>query len=412
MMKYLLLVIFIIWNLGDTIKNYFIYLLKSKIDIKIYGKNIERFIKRLKSNNIDILRLNHISNEEIVIRIYKEDYDKVLNIKTVYDIKILDYFGIERYKINILSNKYVIISILISLIFLYISSNLIFHIDIVTNDTNIKKILYVELKEFGIEKYKFKKNYEKLQYIKKQILKKYQDKIEWIEIENIGTKYIIRYEPRIINKEKEQFELRNIVAKKDAVIKSLNISSGQVVKNINSYVKKGDIIVSGYIKLNENIKDTVSSNGKVYGETWYNVTIDYPYKYFEEYKTGKQKKVFVFKFLTTNIELLNFNKYKTKRVKEKTLLKNNILPIKFEIQKQYETKIYKENNTEDELIKKALKYSEEKIKNTLDENEYISNYKILNKIKKQDSIELNIFYSVVEDITEYQSIEEYSEEIN
>ena len=301
---------------------------------------------------------------------------------------------------------------MICLIWLYILSNIIFHIDIITNDTDMKNILIKELKEYKIEKYKFKKSYNKLQYIKKEILSKHKNEIEWIEIETIGTKYIVRYEPRIINEEKKQYELRNIIAKKDAVIKNLYVSNGQIIKNINSYVKKGDIIVSGYIKLNDSIKDTISSNGIVYGETWYKVTIDYPYKYKEEYKTGKEKKLFVFKFLNKDIELFNFNKYKTKKVEDKTILKNNILPIKFVIQKQYETKKYEENNNEKELIDNALKYSNKKIEEKLSENEYISDYKILNKIKKDKSIELNIFYSVVEDITEYQVIEEYKEEEN
>ena len=276
----------------------------------------------------------------------------------------------------------------------------------------MKNVLSIELKEYGIEKYKFKKSYEKLQYIKKEILDKYKDKIEWIEIEVVGTKYIIRYEPRIINQKKKESEYRNIIAKKDSVIKRLDISSGQIVKNINTYVKKGDVIVSGYVDLNGNIKDTVASSGNVYGEVWYKVTIDYPYKYFEEYKTGKSKSVLVFKFLNKDIELFNFNKYKTKQVEENTVLKNNLLPVKFVIQTQYETKIKQENNNEETLIKRAIKYSEEKIKSTLSKDEYISNYKILNKIKKYKSIELNIFYSVVEDITEYQSIEEYTEENN
>ena len=387
-------------------------MLKSKVNIRVTGNNIERFIKRLKSNNIDILKLQYISKNQILITIYKVDLDKTLSIKTIYDISIIEYFGIEKLKLSILNNKYIIISIFIGLIILYTLSNIIFHIDIITNDSKMKTILYKELGQYGIEKYKFRKDYKTLQYIKKEILNKYRDNIEWLEIENIGTKYIIRYEPRIINKEKEEQELRNIIAKKDAVIKSLNISSGQIVKNINSYVKKGDVIVSGYIKLNDSIKDTTSSNGVVYGETWYKVNIDYPYNYYEEYLTGKEKEVLVFNFLGINIEVFNFNKYKTKKVENITLLKNNLLPIKLFIQKQKETKVYKESNIEETLIKNALEFSNNKLKEKLNKDEYINNYKILSKIKKDNSIELSIFYSVIENITEYQTIEKYTEEEN
>ena len=165
-----------------------------------------------------------------------------------------------------------------------------------------KKFLHsLQLKNNGINLYKFKKSYIEINKIKKNILSKYINEIEWIEIENIGTKYIIRYEPRIINEKKDNNTLRNIIAKKSAVIKDMYISSGEVVKSKNTYVKKGDVIVSGYISLNDNIKDTISSEGKVYGECWYNVTVTYPYRYYEEIVTGNSKKIFVIKFLNKEI---------------------------------------------------------------------------------------------------------------
>ena len=391
-------------------KNSIFFLFKSKICINVKGNNIERFIKRLKNNNIEITSIEYISNKETNIKIYKQDYDKVISIKTIYEIEILNYYGLIKIKNSILNNKYIIIFITICLLLLYILTNMIFNIDIITNDSKMEKVLLEELDELGIKKYNFKKDYNSLQVIKEKLLKNHKDEIEWIEIESIGTKYIIRYEPRIKNKDIKNSDFRNIVASKSAIIRHMDISSGQIIKDINSYVKKGDIIVSGYIDLNGNVKDTVSSEGKVYGETWYKVSIDYPYKYREVKTTGKSKKVLVFKIINNEIELFNFNKYKTKRKINKTILKNNLLPIKFISQKQKETIVIDENNTEKEVIKKAINLSTKKINERLSDGEYINNYKVLNMTKYKDSIALNIFYSVIEDITEYQTIQEYQEQ--
>jgi len=392
------------------LKNNVLYLIKSKLNINIKGHNIERFIKRLKNNNIEILNIKHISNEEINIKIYKYDYDKLIKLKTIYEIEIVDYYGVIRTKNSFLNNKYIIIFMLISLIFLYLITSLIFEVDVVTNDSKMEKVLLEELGELGIKKYKFKKSYIELQEIKNKLLSNHKEKLEWIEIENVGTKYIIRYEPRIKNKIEEDTPLRNIIAKKDCVIRDMNISSGQIVKGIDSYVKKGDIIVSGYVTLNGSVKDTVSSSGTVYGETWYKVTINYPYIYKEEYETGNSKEVLVIKFFGKDMELFNFNKYNTKKIIENTILKNNILPIKLIKQTQKETILIDENNTEEELIEKAIKLAKKKIEEKLKEKEYVKDYKVLNKTKHSDSITLNIFFNVVEDVTEYQEIEEYTEE--
>lgn len=378
----------------------------SKVTIKVIGNNTERIIRRLRNNNIEILNLKYIENG-ILIKIYKKDYEKVLNVKTIYEIDIVNYSGLFNLKNKILNNKFILVSILICLIFLYLITNLIFSIDIITNDSDMKIKIEEELNNNGISKYKFKKSYNNLQKIKNNILSKYRSEIEWIEIEVVGTKYIVRYEPRIQNNIEESTNYRHIIASKDAVIKEMYITDGQIVKSKNTYVKKGDIIVSGYIYLNDSVKDTVSSKGTIYGECWYNVTVTYPFKYYEEKETGNSKNVIAIKILNKEIELFNFRKYKDKKTNNITILKNNILPIKLLYQKQKEINIIDENNTEEQAIEKAIDYSKKKLEAKLDSDEYISNYKVLNKELFSDSIKLNIFFSVIENITEYQTIESY-----
>ena len=57
----------------------------------------------------------------------------------------------------------------------------------------MKQKLLDELSNNGLKIYSFKKNYQELQIIKKKILEKYKTDIDWIEIENIGTKYIVSH---------------------------------------------------------------------------------------------------------------------------------------------------------------------------------------------------------------------------
>lgn len=269
----------------------------------------------------------------------------------------------------------------------------------------MKNILIEELNNYDIKKYKMKKDYNTIQIIKKNILNNHKEEIEWIEIESIGTKYVIKYEPRIINKKAREKVIRDIVAKKDCVIKSMDIRKGEIIKNINSYVKKGETIISGNIKLNEDVKNYVSSEGVVYGLTWYKVTITYPFIYKDIHETGNKKDVYVINFLNKQIELFNKNKYKTKNIKDNILLKNNLLPIFISKQTQKETIVIDENNTEEELIEKALNMAKNKIESNLKNKEYIDNYKILNKRINSSSITLDIFFSVIEDITDYKEIQ-------
>ena len=390
-------------------KNSIFYNFSSKILLRITGKNIDKFIKRLNSNKIDILEIKYISYKEINILIKSKDYNKLLKLKSIYKVEILDYEGLEKAKSNVLNNKYIIIFILIFLVIIYILSNMIFSINIVTTDSKMKNTLIEELNQYGIKKYRFKKNYIDIQKIKKQLLSSHKEDIEWIEINSIGTKYIIKYEPRVKNKETKEIKNKNIVSKYDALITDMKVTKGEVIKDVGTYVKKGDIIVSGEVKLNEELKEIIGASGNVYGEVWYNVKVTYPYKYYDEKETGKSKKVFVISFLNKKIELFNLNKFKTKKVKEKILIKNNLLPIYLSEENQKETTVTNIKYNEKELIPVAVSYSKKKIQETLGSDEYILKYKVLNKTKSDNAITLNIFFSVIRNITSYQNIEEIIE---
>ena len=236
-------------------KNSLLYKIESKVIICVKGNNIERFIHRLVNNNIELLEIKQIKYNEVNIAIYEHDYKKVLKLKTTYEISLIGEKGLIKIKHFLLKNIYLIISFLICLIILRILTNLIFQIDIIHNDKEIRNIISRELTSAGIKKYTLNKKYNEIQDIKQNILNKYKDKIEWLEIEKVGVKYVVRVQERsIIDRTKEDGK-HNIVSKKSAIIKKINATSGTIVKSINDYVVEGDVIISGEIKLNDEIKN-------------------------------------------------------------------------------------------------------------------------------------------------------------
>lgn len=389
-------------------KNKIIYDLKSKIKINIRGKNINRFIMRLHNNKIEILKCIQKNKEEIDIIIYEKDYEKLKKIKTIYNIEKINTYGIIKIKKQLNINKYLIISMILGLIIIKTLTSMIFKIEIIYNDQETINFIRNELKQYGIKEKKFKKTYKEIQTIKESIINKHRDKIEWLEIETLGTKYIVRLEMRKLEEKKEEKQNRNIIAKKDAIIKKIKAEHGQIIKEINSYVKKGDIVISGNILDNEIIKDTIPAEGVVFGEVWYETKVTYPFAYKETKELNNQQEIYVIKILNKEIELTK-NKYKTKKIEEKNILSNNLLPIKLVKQKQIETEEIEEILTTDEAIQKATEKAINQMKTTLKEKEYIINYKILNTNIKESELELNIFFSIYENITDYETIENIEE---
>ena len=391
-------------------KNSLIRSLKSKVKLNIKGKNIERFIRRLIKNKIEIISMERIKYNEINIIIFKYDLEKIDEIKTIYEIEIKRYYGIDKIKKRINKNKYILIFIIFGILLIYFLSNIIFSVEVIHSSKEIRTLVKKELKEYGIDKYHFKKSYEEKEKIKEKILNKYNDKLEWIEIEEYGTKYKIKVEERIINKDKQKGNNQDIVAKKDGIIINVEASNGEIIKNKNDYVKKGDIIISGNLKLNEEIKNQVEAKGKVYAETWYTVDVTFPYHYKKIDLTNNKKTIITIKFLNKYYDLFNFKKYKTKKIKNITLIKNIFIPFSIIKQNQYETKEIDEIYNKDEVIDKAVNKGKNKLLKDLDSDSKVLNYRILEKQYNEKEVKLKIFFTVKENITDYKKIENMPEE--
>lgn len=374
-----------------------------KFKVNIKGKRINNFLKRLMSLKVELFNIEYISNEEINILINKKDYEKIRKNKTIYKIQIIDKKGFIKLKDTIRKNRILIIFLLIGILFVYLLSNMIFDVKIIHNNEELRNILYDELKENNISIYNFKKNRNDIEKIKKNILKKYKEKIEWLEIEEIGTTYIIRLEERIIPNITIDSTPRHLVAKKNAVIKSIEAISGNVEKLRGEYVKKGDIIISGDITLNENTMNLVHSEGNVYGEVWYVIDVTYPYTYQEEIYTKNKATNLIFQFLSNSFNVLG-KKYKYKKVNKEYRISSTFLPIYLSLSKVQEIEKIDYILTCDQAINKALEKGNEKITKKLNEDEYIMKAHVLKSECNNDGAKLEIFYAVLENITDYQII--------
>ena len=390
-------------------KDKILKIFSSSIKIKVTGRNINNFLKRLINNNINIEKVIPISHKEIDLIINYQDLDKVLKLKTIYNIKIIRYYGKLRIIKRIKKDIFILSSLLISLLLIYTLSNIIFKVEVIHSNKNIIKLVTKELEDNGIKKYKFVKNYQEIEKIKNKILEENKDTLEWLEIIREGTKYTIRVEERIINNKHKDNKIYNIVASKNAVIKNIYAESGEKIRSINTYVKKGDIIISSDITLPNNEKISKTASGKVQGEVWYNINIEYPYQYHEIKYTGNKKKVLVLNLLNKRISFFDFHKYKTFNRNIKYIYNNNITPISLIYEDEYETNIINEvydyNTAREKAITKAKDKMLEKYPNIKD----ITNIKIIKEEDKKNKISLNLFVTCLEDITEYQEVDNNKE---
>lgn len=372
-------------------------------DIKISGKDVTRFIYNLHKMHINILNIEK-TEKEAIIKVSEEDYKKIKSIKTIYTIKIVKAYGIAKIKQFIKKYLLFLIMLLLGTGVFYCLTNIVFDIEVIHDNKELRELILNELEKEGISKYRLVVSYDKKEKIKETILKKYHDKIDWLEIERQGTKYEIKVEERKQRSDIVDDTPRDIVAKKNGIIKKITASSGEIIAKKDQYVKAGDILIGGTLHNKENVVGTVKADGSIYAETWYTVTIELPYHYHEEIKTTRKQKILQLTWFSKKINLFNFNKYKNSTYENRHLLKNQYLPISVAILEENEVNIVDYIYTKDNAVIEASNIAKKRLNDKLGQNIEILYEKNLKITEENSKIKVVIFYKVYEDITEYQNI--------
>ncbi len=380
-----------------------ILLFSNKVSIQIKGKNIDRFIKRLMTNKVEMLKIKYLKYNKVNILIYKKDLAKIYELKTVYEVTEKEIYGIIKVLQVLNIYKVIILFIFIGVLIICFLSNIIFNVSVIHSDKELRELILTELETYGISKYKFKLSYNDLQTIKEEILNNHKNEIEWLEIISLGTSYIVRVEERIINEQKTVTTLQNIVASKSALLLKIEAQSGVIVKEKNSYINKGEVVISNEVSLNEEVKDNIPATGKIYGEVWYTINVDYPFMYNEIRETNNVSSVYTISYLNNIFEI---NKqYENKKIENEVLFSHLFLPISFNQQLQREVLIIDEFLDEEEAYEKAYEKAIITMSEKLDSDEYIIKSEIIDNTINDSGVSIKVFFSIYENITAYEKVE-------
>ncbi len=365
-------------------------------EIEISGKNIYRFFEKIIKNKINIFDIKHKLNI-IIFKVSYNDYLKIIKLNTIYNIRIINIRGINKVK-KLFSFYYIFFCLLfLNIVFIFIYSKMIFFIEIKTENKELKEIIESNYDKYELSLYKFSNSYSNLKKISERIKQDNNKLIEWIEIKHIGVKYEINIIEKIDldSKNINNTKKNDVVAEKNGLILDIYASSGEIIKNKGDYVKKGEIIISGMIKKNDEVKNIVSAQAKVYAEVWYKVIIEHPF-IFEEQVNEKGYKNISINIFNKDIVLLSRKNKSINKEQEIILIKNSIFTLK-SIQK-YQTNLVKKKYTKKELQNILENMAKKEIVKQLSKNEKILLQKTLKNTTDDVKMNIEVFFKVYENI--------------
>lgn len=363
--------------------------------ISIKGNDRKRILNNIFNEKINVLAIKYLK-DEIIIKISYSDYKKLRDVRSPYNINVIKMRGKIKIHKDIIKYRLSIISFLLGALLIVFFSFHIFYINIDTNNNELKKDIETELRNNNITLFSRKRTRNELEKVKDRIKKNNLNSIEWMEINNKG----VVLEVKVIERVKrygnyERDGSTDIIATKSGYIRKILATSGDVLKNTDDYVNKGEVIISGNIIKNDEVVAKTKSKGFVFAEVWYKKKISKDLEYITLVPTDKTKFRVIFTLKDKSFNLINIPMRSIKN-KNITLFNNNIFSLKIKQERLYRKKHVK--YTDDELVNILEKKAKDNVLKTLSKDEYIISEKTLKKYKENDKITIEILFKVYEEI--------------
>ncbi|MBS5113107.1 MAG: sporulation protein YqfD [Coprobacillus cateniformis] len=223
------------------------------------------------------LLLRHVKQKKLkLLHLRKKDDMYFFYIPTYQRHQLKDFnqpyeyiktVGFLKYVLN-LSKQYLnIIGVLCFFISVIVCSYYIFDIQIIGTMPQVNQQMKKDLKKEKVDLFQPLKSYERLNEILTYLKKNYKDKIEYMNVYQVGSVFHVEYTKRKQDSIKKD-DFRNLYAKKDGLIAYFDVDSGLIQVKKNDYVKKGELLVSNTIVSTQNETRIIPVEGHVYAYTF------------------------------------------------------------------------------------------------------------------------------------------------
>lgn len=220
--------------------------------------DIVYWLRRFKNKQITIINLKQVKNDvyRFYIPIYQRHKIKEFPLVFIKSVGLIHYLLIMFKPNNIL----VIITSIIMIMFLNTRIN---KIEVIGNNPSFNQTLKKYLDDNDVKVMNSLLNYQQINQLYNRVKDKYLDKVNYLNIYQEGTNFIVEYTP-VKKNHTTSLSYRSIVASRAGIITRIDVSQGNVMVQENDYVNKGDVLVSNTIISTNDKTKIIATEGNVY----------------------------------------------------------------------------------------------------------------------------------------------------
>ncbi|WP_248926656.1 sporulation protein YqfD [Paenibacillus hamazuiensis] len=276
--------------------------------VEIKGRQLERLINLMVQKGFQLWDIRF--SDETAVRLYigLKDFFRLRPLlkETGSRIRTKERHGFPFMMDKLWKRKFFAAGLIGFVIGIYVLSSIIWRVQVEGNDTIETSRILEAAKQQGIYELQWKFRLKDPEMLARQ-LQTALPGTAWVGVEVRGTHVVIKVVESKLPEQKPLSSPRHMVASKNALVTSIFAEKGKPLVKANTYVRKGDILISGIIG-DEQHQQTVVASGKVKGIVWYTPKVEVPLT--QEYKvyTGDVKKRFYLVFGSRGLQVTGYGK--------------------------------------------------------------------------------------------------------
>lgn len=372
------------------------------VNIMVEGYFIERFINICVHKNILLWKMQREKSSILFTNVGMKDFKKIRKIakETKCKVRIKQKRGVPFLLHKYKKRKIFFAFLIFLLAIIFLSSQFIWNIDITGNEKMETQEIQQWLQDNGLTIGKWKNKINQKEIVHKMRLEKEQ--LAWVGIEIKGTNAIVKVveaeeKPVIIN----ESEYCNIISQVDGMITRIKAQNGTPLVKPGDVVKKGNILIGGYLEGKFTGMQYVHAEGEIEAKTWYSERKEIPFLQEKKEKTGNSEKKYAIGINNFRINLYKklskFEKYDTMEIHKKLKLFSDFyLPISLVEITNSETKTEHVTYSLQQAKDLGVKELQEILDKRVEQKQVIN--KQVNYKENQASVEVEVVYEVLEKI--------------
>lgn len=205
------------------------------------------------------------------------DYPTYQKMKKDFSLKVIKKKGIGLSFFSLICRFSTLFSIVLSLFSFFLLFTRVHHISVDGENPYLNSCIKKAIEDAGYCSGSILPSSEDLLKLEKEILRQYDEDLEFLEIRKKGVVLHATY-----RKERKEIVVPqkgdSLYANKGGLISHFHLTSGVKKVRPNQYVTPGTLLVDAYVDLKEEKREYVGAYGSVYAHTWtiYELSIPLP----------------------------------------------------------------------------------------------------------------------------------------